>query len=295
MYFTKFPKTEYEFTEDRVKTCVDILKRVGLTEELSTNSRYWVEHDLKDGETPEAMALKLYGDTTKVWLLLLTNEILNPNYEWPLDQNSFYNRTRKKYADITGLYGWATDSVKTNFPSKGDIIGWTNTSSLPATLSEMAIRAKVLESDLSQGYVGLDRNSIIDYEGNPTTMPSVDPYTGNAVAVFLWNDILQKWLPKAYSYKRKVEEMHLGLHHFEDSAGEWVSNYKLVGGDSNRLIELYKLMGTEGLQIIADSGHVVVSNYDYEESKNESFRTIKVLKPAVQQNVEELLRNIING
>ena len=293
MYFSKFPKTEYEFTEDRFKVCVDILKRVGLTESVTTNSRYWQEHDLKDGETPESLAKKLYGDSQKSWLLLLTNEILNANYEWPLDQNSLYNRIIKKYSDVVGLYGKQSNKLSP-WPSPGDIVGYSSTfgSDPQEGLSAMDIRAKVIASELSKGYIGISKSSIISATGNISSFPTVVNESDNFLPLYGWSEVEQKWSPKVFSYKRKIEEMHLGLHHFEDANGNWVSYHTLVA-DSTRLIDLYKELD-QGWQTIADSGYTIVTNYDYEERKNESYRKIKVLKPVVQRNVEELIKSTIN-
>ena len=292
MYFSKFPKTEYEFTEDRFKRCVDILKRVGLTESVTTNSRYWQEHDLKDGETPESLAKKLYGDSQKSWLLLLTNEILNANYEWPLDQNSLYNRITKKYSDVVGLYGKQSQKLA-SWPSPGDIVGYSAAGGdgfIDEGLTAVDIRATVIESDISKGYVGISKSSIIGT--NISSFPTIDPALDNFLPLYGWSESEQKWNPKVVSYKRKIEEMHLGLHHFEDANGNWVSYHTLVA-DSTRLIDLYKELD-QGWQTIADSGYTIVTNYDYEERKNESYRKIKVLKPVVQRNVEELIKSTIN-
>ena len=105
-YFKRFPKISYEYKTGVFKKSIDILKRVGLTEKISKNAAYWYEHEVKENETPESIANRLYGDPKQYWLILLANEILNPSYEWPLPSDKLYDRIVKKY---DGMYLFGVD------------------------------------------------------------------------------------------------------------------------------------------------------------------------------------------
>ena len=55
----------------------------------------YYEYLISDGETPDIIAHKIYGSSERHWIILLLNEILNPQFDWPLSDSSL-----KKYIDV---------------------------------------------------------------------------------------------------------------------------------------------------------------------------------------------------
>jgi len=98
MYFQKFPLTFYSL--DGNKT-VDVVKNIFLrtvfTEELKNNYSLYDEYDIIDGETPEILAHKVYGNSNLHWIILLLNDILDPRYEWILSQENLIEHVKSKY------------------------------------------------------------------------------------------------------------------------------------------------------------------------------------------------------
>ena len=54
-------------------------------------------YTIEDADTPESIALSLYGATTYHWVIMLSNEIHNPYLDWPIDQNVINYYCEKKY------------------------------------------------------------------------------------------------------------------------------------------------------------------------------------------------------
>jgi len=105
-FFTKFPLTKYPFlqnSEVKQKAVVNIMKRVGFSPELKDQTEMFVEYEVKDGDTPEIIADKLYGDPEFHWLVLLFNDIIHPYYDWPMDNLTFENWIEKTYPGISLL------------------------------------------------------------------------------------------------------------------------------------------------------------------------------------------------
>ena len=63
-------------------------KRIALSKELRNNTSVYDLYDIKDGETPEIVANKVYGDPQLHWVILIANDIIDPRFDWPL---SYYN------------------------------------------------------------------------------------------------------------------------------------------------------------------------------------------------------------
>lgn len=98
MYFSKFPVTLYTL-DDRASTQYvrNILLRVTLSDELKENLSIYDEYDIKDNETPEIASFNLYGTTEYHWLILHTNNILDPRFEWVLSNKQLSDYVSSKY------------------------------------------------------------------------------------------------------------------------------------------------------------------------------------------------------
>jgi hypothetical protein len=54
-------------------------------------------YDVKESETPEIVAHKWFGDTEYHWVILMTNNITDRYYQWPLTQPQFQAHLEDKY------------------------------------------------------------------------------------------------------------------------------------------------------------------------------------------------------
>jgi hypothetical protein len=102
-YFRNFPQILYSFdTSNSQKvtalTVTDILRRVKADRANVGNVLSYDEYDIGEHETPEMVADKVYNDPQLHWIILITNEILDPRYDWPLS-------TEMLKAYITDKYG----------------------------------------------------------------------------------------------------------------------------------------------------------------------------------------------
>lgn len=110
-YFEKFPKIVYTLDEYRTGQIVpDILRRTKFISELTSNFAYFDEYDVKDGETPEIVADLFYNNPTLHWVILQTNEIIDPRFDWPLSTKNLLEYTRGKYANINAIHHYEDSS-----------------------------------------------------------------------------------------------------------------------------------------------------------------------------------------
>lgn len=104
MYFQKFPYTFYSLDDGKSAQLIqNILIRNKINDEVKNSFVLYDEYDVKDGETPEILAFKFYGDSNLHWLILQMNEILDPRFDWPLDTRRFNDYLNSKYNDINGI------------------------------------------------------------------------------------------------------------------------------------------------------------------------------------------------
>ena len=80
MYFDAFPVIPYDAKGDlNFKDVTNLLRRVGMRAKLKSNTLLYDTYDVKEGETPEMIAHKLYGDPELHWVILLINNITQCN------------------------------------------------------------------------------------------------------------------------------------------------------------------------------------------------------------------------
>ena len=97
-YFNRFPLMAYDVAgNENYKLLPNIIKRVKLRSGLRSGSFLFDNYDVKDGENPEDIAFKWFGDAQLHWVILMTNNITDRYYQWPLTQPQFQEHLEDKY------------------------------------------------------------------------------------------------------------------------------------------------------------------------------------------------------
>ena len=79
------------------KLLPDILRRVKLRSSLSSSRFVFDKYNVKEGEKPEDVAFKYYGDAQYHWVIMVVNNITDRYYEWPMTQPDFEDFLTDKY------------------------------------------------------------------------------------------------------------------------------------------------------------------------------------------------------
>ena len=107
MYFSRFPLMAYDVKGTKnYKLVPHILRRVKLRSGIRSGMFLFDNYDVKDGEKPEDVAFKWFGDSGYHWIILMTNNITDRYYEWPMTQPQFQNFIEDKYglANIDAIH-----------------------------------------------------------------------------------------------------------------------------------------------------------------------------------------------
>ena len=76
MYFAQFPLNIYDSVGDETyKLVTHLLKRVTIRAKVKANTLFFDTYDVREGETPEMIADKLYNDSELHWIVLMVNDI----------------------------------------------------------------------------------------------------------------------------------------------------------------------------------------------------------------------------
>lgn len=125
-YFNYFPKTFYSPTSENrnLDVVTNIISRFSFEQEFKNNLSAYYEYDIQDSDTPEILASKVYNSAEKHWVILLLNDIVDPQYDWPLDYRTLIQFIDNKYtvnantsAGETGLE-WSQSNTKSYYKVK---------------------------------------------------------------------------------------------------------------------------------------------------------------------------------
>ena len=98
MYFSKFPLRVYDVEGNKnFKLLPDILRRVKVRSGLASSRFVFDKYNVKEGEKPEDVAFKYYGDAQYHWVIMMINNITDRYYEWPMRQADFADFLTDKY------------------------------------------------------------------------------------------------------------------------------------------------------------------------------------------------------
>ena len=82
----------------------NFFKRVKLREDIFQDTTFFTKYKIIGDDRPDNVAHKVYGHSTYDWLVLMSNNILNIQSEWPLKQRDFDAYLLNKYETYDNLY-----------------------------------------------------------------------------------------------------------------------------------------------------------------------------------------------
>ena len=105
-YFRNLPDFEYVNRSVDGKNISDyttvknLFKRAKIRPDIFENATFFSKYFIEGNDRPDNVADKVYGDPTLDWVILLSNNILNIQSEWPMTQQTFETYLLEKYLDI---------------------------------------------------------------------------------------------------------------------------------------------------------------------------------------------------
>ena len=109
-YFRHVPNFDYvsrlpdrKYINDYIQT-KNLFKRVKLVDEIFQDLNFFSKTLIQTNERPDSVAYRVYDDESLDWLVLLSNNIINYESEWPMDQISFDNYILSKYGSYENMY-----------------------------------------------------------------------------------------------------------------------------------------------------------------------------------------------
>lgn len=119
MYFSIVPNISYDekpisypFSESDYVTAKNFFRRYRLSEDIFSNAVFFKKYSIVEGERPDSVANKAYGNPFYDWIILLTNNLVNVQYDWPKSNYEIYKIAESEYDDPYGtIHHYETDTI----------------------------------------------------------------------------------------------------------------------------------------------------------------------------------------
>lgn len=156
-FFTYYPKTVYTLKDDKsgLDFVTNITTNFTFLEDILESSSNYYEYNIGEGDSPENLAHKIYGNPEYHWIILKTNNIMDVKTDWPVEYTPLVESinvaySTSQYADtantsITGLQ-WS----KTNIHSYYKIVTKTIVNSQFIEVNEYRIDSNAYTNLISQ-------------------------------------------------------------------------------------------------------------------------------------------------
>lgn len=285
-YFKNFPTIQYSNTVVK-----NIFSKVKLTPVVQKSLAVYYPYTLNDGERPDHTAEFYYKDASTSWLLYVTNNIVDPYYEWYLGDAEFARFVQAKYGSIANAHeeilyyqvNYYDDSALTT----------AGYEALPA--SHRKYWAPVLN----------DTYGIHEYRRKELDLKVETNKIINVIYTFAANDAIEVGdTISQYNGGTLVAQGTVNLNtltnrgyelYIKNISGTFVNTYNCTFRNSNAEITLTKLYDI--VQPIPDDEAVYwspVTAYEYEETLNAMKKEIVVIDrsylPRIEENMHSLFR-----
>ncbi len=119
-YFDLFPDIELPSFSDKRRSSFDyiriknLFKRGKVRDDIYGNVIAFSKYLVLDGERPDTVAKKLYEDENLDWIILLSNNMINVQDEWPMGQYDFQRYLENKYSkdQLGEIHHYETNEIR---------------------------------------------------------------------------------------------------------------------------------------------------------------------------------------
>ena len=94
-YFKNFPLVFYNDVKLR-----NIMLKTNIIREIFLTDTNFYTYEVRDGQKPVSVAFDYYGSVDYTWLVLMSNQIIDPYFDWILSNEEFDSHLIKKYGSI---------------------------------------------------------------------------------------------------------------------------------------------------------------------------------------------------
>ena len=287
-YFSQLPNIQYVNRtkgNTNISNYIDVknlFKKGKIRPDIFANLSFFTKYNIIGDDRPDNVAKEIYGNPLLDWVVLLSNNILNVQSEWPLPQSSLDDVLLQKYGNyekLHALHHYETIEIKN---SRGGVIlpGGLETSKTWRTNGNFiqAINTKITQISCTESKIVTVtmNNGIKDLEvGSEVYIQNVssDVYNGrfSVTEILAIEDVVVR-------FKYTVPDIPVNLQ--PEIGGTEQATFTVAGNVGTGNAYYYEYFDDNKYHTVPVSSMTkAVTNYEYEIKKENAKRNIYLLKP----------------
>ena len=118
-YFSYLPNIElavrpiqFPWSEQQYKVAKNIFRRFKINDSALDTAMYFRKLTVTDADRPDVISQKVYGTSDYDWVILMSNNVINPYFDWPMSQPVLDDYINQKYDAPYEVKHYETREVK---------------------------------------------------------------------------------------------------------------------------------------------------------------------------------------
>lgn len=310
-YFRQVPNFEYVSRDTGDKYISEyipvknLFKRGKLREDIFANLQFFEKYSIIGDERPDNVAYKFYDEETLDWVVLLSNNILNIQSEWPMTQRTFEQVMLERYGSYeelySGIHHYETEEIKNSLGItvlKGGLrisSTWKTNGNFLEAINSTIKQEDGIFATQDGGITPSKTVSVFPVNNIPANIG--DQVTIEGVSEKEYNGVFT--ITEIYDvyFKYELPEIPNNIFPTISTSGKEQIIYTLTSNTQNDGNAYYYEYWDAGLgySVLVPSTSFVrpVTNYEYELEIEEAKRNIFILKPiylsVIFNDMEELM------
>lgn len=283
-YFEYFPSILYDIDGGNLSNyqlATNVLSRVGFLREILSNISTYRLYTIRDGDKPEILADKVYGDPEAHWIILYANNIKDPQYDWPMDNRTFVKHIKDKYGTV--------EAAKTGIHHYEKVIERFNSTTNTTTTKRIQISKNsyyVISIEDADGTVSTA--NVITGQNTSANGYIVYDAGSNTFTVLANNNLTFITGEEVFITPANVTANIATVNDTALNTGS--EDYFYDDLSVTQSVNTYEVAGDTITETIYRQA---VSYYDYEDELNESKREIKIIKKEYYEQIMQEYKSLM--
>lgn len=284
-YFDKFQLISYANT-----VAVNITERAKVVQGAFSSPYNYYLYQTQNNERPDNIAARYYEDPYMAWILYLTNDVIDPYYDWYMDSTSFNDFVAKKYGSIQA----ATNKIafwRNNWYQNIEPITTTTYQSL--TASQKKYYDPVLPDNVYATTPISYVRKKIDWKMTTNSVVNYSVVSGG----FINDEIVQVNFDPSHTGTGQVcfsNSSSVSIQHVQGyTSGVTITGSSFLYGTESGTNTVFTTSQVLTSQVDEAAYWSPVYYYDYELEKNEENKSIAILNSQYSTQIADQLKRAL--
>lgn len=287
-YFSKFPAVAYANTY-----AIDLTERATIISSIPSSPFVYYSYDISNGQRADEIADTYYNDQYMDWILYLSNEIIDPYYQWYLPNDKFNTFLQAKYKTTSADLQNKIYYYRNNWYNS-DQISVSEYNALPPNHYRYYQPYRNVDTGVILKYIRTKADWIINTNALVGVTCAANGFTNNEVVYINFDGTHIGRGQVSFSNNTNLVLQHVSGTLYTNAEVSITGSSYVYGTDSTTNVAF---TATTSISNNIVTGEEIywdpVSIYDYENVKNEQRRTIKVLDNGISGSVSSRLTEVL--